>query len=165
MTATLPLHSCRMFASWLGRGDDRFGGRDEPVDDDGPGLRTAVETDAASGAVVAGITRRMHPVGTQFRGKLQAFGRAGFHAQPASFALLDINRDIAACWTRHISPPPLPHLVTAVCAACGCCNHLVFSQYSYSSLRKSGCAISMSALARSRMDLPCRYAIPYSVTM
>src|SRR5579864_9728267 len=101
MTATFPLQSCRMSASWLGLGDNRLGRRGQPVDDDGSRLRAAVEADAASGAVVAGITRRVDSVGTQHRGEFQTFRRAGLNTEPASFALLDIDRDIAACWSGH----------------------------------------------------------------
>src|SRR5579872_5904299 len=112
MTATFPLQSCRMFASWLGLGDERFSGRDQPVDDNGAWLRAAVEADAASGAVVAGITRGVYSVGTQFGSEFQAFWRAGLNTEPASFALLDIDRDIAAWGGRHIF-----YLETADCAA------------------------------------------------
>src|SRR6185437_9449782 len=121
MMATLPLQSWRMRASrwdcerrcWL------LGSR-QPVHGNGAGLRAAVEADAAAGAVLAGVTRRMHAVGTQLRRQLQALGRAGIHAQPATLALLNINRDLA---TRcHV------HLAAAIAA--GRCNHLVRSQYS-----------------------------------
>src|SRR5579864_8909262 len=101
MTATFPLQSCRMSASWLGLGNDRFRRREQPVDHDGARLRAAIEADTASRAVVPGVTRRMHSVGTQFGGEFQAFRRAGYNTKSASFALLNINRDIAECWTRH----------------------------------------------------------------
>src|SRR5579864_3839934 len=94
-----------MSASWLGLGNNRFRRRDQPVDDDGTRLRAAIEADAASGAVVTGITRRVHSVGTQFGREFQAFRRAGLNTEPASFALLDIDRDIAACWACHIVYP------------------------------------------------------------
>src|ERR1039457_7238345 len=105
MTETFPLQSCRMFASKLSLGDHSFRGRNQPRNSEGPGLWTAVETDAAARAVVACIARRMHPVRAQFRGKLQAFRRARLHTQPASFALFDIDRYIAACWACHVSSP------------------------------------------------------------
>src|SRR5579863_1452399 len=98
MTATFPLQSCRMFASCRSR---NFGRWNQTVDRDRSRLRTAIETNAASGAVVTAIACRMHSVGTQFRSKLQAFWRAGLDAQPASFALFDINRDIAARLASH----------------------------------------------------------------
>src|SRR5208283_5742869 len=95
MTATFPLQSCRMFASSLGlclsRGHSRFGRRGQPVDDDGARLRTAIKADAASGTVVAGVVGGMNSERTQFRGEFQAFGRAGLNAEPASFALLNID--------------------------------------------------------------------------
>src|SRR5579859_386660 len=158
MTATFPLQSCRMFAPRLRARSPRR--RDQPVHRDGSRLWTAVEADAASSAIVPGIARRMHAVMAQLRSQLQALGRARFHAQPASFALIHVDRDIAARLARHFL-----HLGIAVFDACGACSHFVFSQYAYSSARNLGWAISISALARSRIDLPCRYATPYSVTM
>src|SRR5579863_3475608 len=104
MTATFPLQSWRMFASSRNLGCS-FRRGCQPVDDDRPRLRAAVETDAASGAAVPGVVRRMHPVVAQFRSKLQALWRAGLDAKPASFALFNVDRDIAACWARHSFSP------------------------------------------------------------
>jgi len=96
----LPLQSCRMFAScWR---DHHFRRRRETIDRDGSGFRTTIETDTAPGAVMPGITRRMDAVVAQLRSQFQALGRAGLDTQPASFALLNINRDIAARWARHV---------------------------------------------------------------
>src|SRR5271165_3986308 len=106
MTAMFPLQSCRMFHSRLSFWDRNFGERGQPVDDNGARLRTAIEADAASGAVVAGVTGGMNSVGTHFRGEFQALRRAGLDAEPASLALLDINGDVAACCARHVLSPP-----------------------------------------------------------
>src|ERR1035438_7297428 len=105
MTATLPLQSWRMFASWLAWNDSGFGWRGEPVDDDRAGLRTAIEADAAAGAVMSGILRRMHPVVTQFRGELQTFWRARLNTKTASFAFFYLAGDVAARWACHIFLP------------------------------------------------------------
>src|SRR5580765_4147632 len=101
MTATLPLQSCRMFASCLHRRRRRFGGNCQAEDRDRPGLWTAIEADPTPGATVAAIMRRMDAVMAQFRREFQALGRAGFHAQPASLALLDINSHFTSRWARH----------------------------------------------------------------
>src|SRR5579871_2046143 len=101
MTATLPLQSCRIFASGLHWGFGNLGRRGEAVDSNRAGLRTAIEANAASGAIVACVTRRVHSVGTHLRSQLQALRRARLDAQPASFALLDIDGDVALCLTGH----------------------------------------------------------------
>jgi len=72
----------------------------ETIDGDGTWLRAAIETDAASGAVAAGVTRRMHTVMAQLRSKFQTFRWTGLHAQTTSLALFDVDRDVAA-W-RHL---------------------------------------------------------------
>src|SRR5689334_8423511 len=121
MMATLPLESWRMRTSGLSCGR-RFWllGSRQSVHGDGARLGAAVEADAAAGAVLAGVARRMHAVRAQLRRQLQALGRAGIYAQPAALALLNVNRDFA---TRcHV------HLAAAIAA--GRCNHLVRSQYS-----------------------------------
>src|SRR5579864_382886 len=105
MTATFPLQSWRMSASWLGLSDQRFGRRRQPVDDDGARLRAAIEANAASGAIVAAITRWVNSVGTQFGSEFQTFRRTGLNTEPASLALLNIDRDTAACWACHIFLP------------------------------------------------------------
>src|SRR5438105_6796295 len=153
--ATFPLQSWRMLASLL---DRRFQRRDLPVDLDGARLWATVEANAAARAVVAATAGRLHPVGAQFGRPLQALRRAGLHARPASFALLCADGDLPTCFSRHV------HLAVAVCAMGGRCNHFVVSQYWYSSSRNLGWAISINDFARSRIDLPCRYATPYSVT-
>ena len=117
-----------------GFGSGRLRGRYQAVDDDGSGLRAAVEADAASGAVVAGVSRRMHTVRTQFRRQFQTFGRTRLHTKPASFAFFEIDRDITACWPCHVLSSPLPLLRSVADLEPA----LVFSQYSYSSLRKLG---------------------------
>jgi hypothetical protein len=91
-----------MIASWLAWNDSGFRLRSEPVDDDGAWLRTAVETNTASGAIVAGIARWVHPVVTQFRSEFQTFWRARFNTKPASFAFFYIDGDVAARWACHI---------------------------------------------------------------
>src|SRR6266576_4103936 len=113
MTATLPLQSCRMFASCL-HGRSGFGWGCQAEHSDRARLRTAIKADAASGAIVAGIARRMHAVMAQFRREFQALGRAGFHAQPASLALLDIDRHFTARWARHAY-----HLISSLSHRCG----------------------------------------------
>src|ERR1700751_3656670 len=152
-----------MFASCRHRKRSGFGGRCQTEHGDRPRLGAAVETDSASGEVVAGVTRRMHAVMTEFRREFETFWRARLYTQPASFALFDIDCDLAARWARHVGHLIFDlYLVAAVCVACG--YQFVFSQYSYSSARKWGWAISISALARSRIDLPGRYATPNSAT-
>src|SRR5689334_5680743 len=89
---------------------------------DGSRFRAAIEANPAPGAVLSRITRGMDAIGTQLRRQFEAFGRAGFNAQPASFTLFDINRDVTACLCRHV------HLVTAFANTCGRCSHLVSSQ-------------------------------------
>src|SRR5438045_402245 len=149
-TATLPLHSWRMRASFFGERWRRrsFPGRWlQPVDLQRARLRATVETNAAAGAAFPRVARGMYAISAQFPRQFQAFGRAGFHAQAAPLALLDINGDLAP--RCHV------HLVAAAIAA-ERCNHLVRSQYWYNSSRNLGWAISISALARSRTDFPCR---------
>src|SRR6266568_95629 len=115
--ATLPLQSCRMGCS-LGEG---FLRRRQPEHNDGAGLGTAVETDSAAGAAVAGVMRRVNAICVQFRQEFEAFGRAGLDAESAAFALFDANQDIAPRFACHI------HLAAAITD--GRCNHLVCSQY------------------------------------
>src|SRR6266496_3081587 len=107
MTATFPLHSCRMFASRL-LGDDRFGRRGKPVDENRPGLRTTIKTDAAPRTTLSRVARRMHAIVAQLRGKFQTLGGTRFDAQTASFALLEIHFDVAACRTGHLLSPRCP---------------------------------------------------------
>jgi len=63
----------------------------QPIDDDRSRLRTAVKTNSATGAAFARIARGMHAVAAQFGGEFQAFRRAGLDAEPASFALFNID--------------------------------------------------------------------------
>jgi len=166
ITATLPLQSCRMFssldrlgnASVLTRIRPRLAGRRQPVHHDGARLRAAVEANSAAGAVMSGVARGMHSQRAQLGLQLQTSRRTALDTKSAPLALLHINCDFPSCWPCHGS-----HLVAASLAI-GRCNHLVFSQYAYSSSRNWGWAISINALARSRMLLPWRYATPYSVT-
>jgi hypothetical protein len=88
-----------MFASL--RCDYSFGRRCQPGHGDGAWLRAAVEADAASGAIVAGVVRRMHAVTIQLGSQLETFRRAGLDAEPATFALLYVNGHIAARWSWH----------------------------------------------------------------
>jgi hypothetical protein len=53
----------------------RLGGWYQAFHDDGSGLRAAVETSAASGAIFAGIVRRMHPVMVEFGRQFKTFRR------------------------------------------------------------------------------------------
>src|SRR5579862_2019260 len=100
MTATLPLQSWRMFTStWNLR--NYLGRRDQAIDGDGTRLGAAVKADATSGAVVTCVVRRVHAVVAQLRSKFQAFGRTGLDTQPASFALLDVDGDVAARCSGH----------------------------------------------------------------
>src|SRR5438105_2138731 len=114
-TATLPLHSCRMFASL------HFLGCRQTVHRDRARLRTAVETNAAAGAVVSGVARGMHAVGTQAGIQFQALGRTAVHAKSATFTFVNVDGDLTACLSCHV------HLPGAACATCGRCNHFVFS--------------------------------------
>src|SRR6476660_9658820 len=102
MTATLPLQSCRMFASGVCLRDCWFGRSGQPVHGDGTRLWTAIEADAATGTVVSGVVSRMHAVVAQLSRKFEALGRAGFNAKPASFALFHVDYDFTARRTRHI---------------------------------------------------------------
>jgi hypothetical protein len=56
-----------MFASFYNGNWDSFGRSREAIDSNSSRLRTAVEANAASGAIVADIARRMHAVMAQFR--------------------------------------------------------------------------------------------------
>src|SRR5260370_38243138 len=96
--ATLPLQSCRMGCS-LGEG---FLGRRQPEHNDGAGLGTAVETDSAAGAAVAGVVCRVNAICIQFRQGFEAFGRAGLDAESAALALFDANQDLTPRISRHI---------------------------------------------------------------
>src|SRR5882672_11025965 len=116
--ATLPLHSWRMAVSLLRV--YQLETRSEPEHRDGAGFGAAVEADAASGAAFALVMRGMHAVGTQVGREFQALGRARLHTQPASFAFINIDCDVAPCLRCHI------HLVTG--SFTGRCNHLVRSQ-------------------------------------
>src|SRR5512141_3317759 len=123
MTATLPLQSCRMFASCLCLRNCWFGRGGQPVHGDGARLRTAIETYAAAGAVVSGVLRGMHAVVAELSRKFEALGRAGFNTKPASFALSHVDYDFPARRTCHIVLLTV-YLVAAPCRACGACNQL-----------------------------------------
>src|SRR5581483_556813 len=97
MTATFPLQSCRMVASLIGW----LLWRSLPVHGDRTRLGTAIETNAATGAVVSHIARGMHAIGIQSRKQFEAFRRTRFDTQPASLALVRINRHFAARLPRH----------------------------------------------------------------
>src|SRR5579872_116404 len=107
-----------MFASCLRLGRHSLWRSSQPINGDRARLRTAIEADAASGAVVPGVVRRMDAIVTQLRRKLEAFGRARLDAEPASFALLDIDCDLPARWTRHILLLTPCQSVTALSADC-----------------------------------------------
>src|SRR5438270_9859067 len=108
-TATLPLQSCRMLASWL-----RLPGRRaKPVNRNRSRLRTAIETNPATGAAFPGVPRRMHTVGAQLWSQLQAFGRARIDTKPAALALIHVDQNVSPSLCRHI------HLVTALAKTCG----------------------------------------------
>jgi hypothetical protein len=81
--------------------ENRFGRRRQPVYGQRARLRAAVEADAASSAIVTGVTRPVHAVAIQLRSEFEAFGRAGLDAEPATFALLQIDGHIAARWSWH----------------------------------------------------------------
>src|SRR5271167_859415 len=111
MTATLPLQSCRIFASrprllfsgqWLGFCPGA-------IDRNRSRLRAAIEADSTPGAVMARVMRRMSPVNIQFRPEFQALRRARFHAQPASFTFFDIDRNLTARLPYHASPRSMVH--------------------------------------------------------
>ena len=58
---------------------------------------------------MGGVVGGMHAVVTRIRRKFQAFWRAGLDAEPASFALFDVDNDIATRLTGHrIAFPDLP---------------------------------------------------------
>jgi len=82
---------------WSGR----LGRRHQSFDDDGSGLRAAVEAGAATGAIFAGILRRMYAVMVQFGRQFEAFGRTRLHTQAAPFAFFGIDDDITARLRRH----------------------------------------------------------------
>src|SRR5215467_5586887 len=90
-----------MLASCLRWSCNHLGRSRESIHLDRSRLRTAVETNAASGAIMSGITRGMNAVMAEFRRKLEALERAGLDAEPASFALFDIHYDFAARRTGH----------------------------------------------------------------
>src|SRR6516225_9634511 len=107
--ATLPLQSCRMGFSLEVGGDGSVDGsrnfissrwlqrRRETIHGDRAGFGAAIEADAASGAVFAGVMRRMHAVGVELGPQLQTFGRTGFNTQSAAFAFFFVDEDVASC--------------------------------------------------------------------
>src|SRR4051794_27331804 len=104
--ATFPLQSCRMgrLLPFARRRNSRlFGRQGVSVNRNRARLGAAVETNAAAGAFLPGVLRRVNALVTQFSSEFQAFGRARLHAQPAAFALLRINRYVTACF-RHRLP-------------------------------------------------------------
>src|SRR5579863_2928197 len=149
MTATLPLQSCRMFPSCLLLSCHSFGTCGKPVDFDCSRLRTAIEADAASCAVVAGVARRMHAIVAQFSRKFETLGRARLDAEPASFALFNIDDHVAARRTRHIRLP-LFYLVTAAPASLVCVSTSSFSRRTPKVPHGSRDAQSQSTLSRVR---------------
>src|SRR6516164_3899042 len=128
---------------------DRLAPHRHSVHGNGARFRAAIKADTTAGAALPRVLRRMHAVGAQLSRQLETLRRAGLHAQPTSFALFAVDVNLAAYERCHI------HLAL-FWAACGRCNHLVVSQYSYSSSLNLGWAISISFWALSRIDLPCR---------
>src|SRR5271166_3527572 len=84
---------------------DGFRRRNQPVDNDGSGLRAAVEACPAAGAVLAGVLRRMHAVLAQLGGQEQALGRARLDAQAAPLAFFRIDDYITARLRCHSYAP------------------------------------------------------------
>src|SRR5438445_183931 len=103
-TATLPLHSWRMFASFS---HDQLKRRQQAENCDGSRLRAAIEADAAAGAPLAGKACGMHAIGAQLGHQFETLGWARLHTQPTSFALFHVDRDSTAR-LRHV------HLAGAV---------------------------------------------------
>jgi hypothetical protein len=67
-----------------------------PKNRNGSGLRATVEADAAGGAGFAGVVRRMHTIGAQFRSKKEALWRAGVDAETTALTLIGFDFHLAA---------------------------------------------------------------------
>jgi hypothetical protein len=68
-----------MFASCLHRRCNLFGRCGQSIDGDRARLGAAIEADAATGAIVARIARRMHAVMAEFRREFETLGGAGLY--------------------------------------------------------------------------------------
>src|SRR5208283_4272839 len=83
---------------------DRFRRRNQPVDNNGSGLRAAVEAGPAAGAVLTGVLRRMHAVLAQLRRQEQALGRARLDTQAAPLTLFRIDDYVTTRLRYHSYP-------------------------------------------------------------
>src|SRR5271165_7692274 len=110
-------------------GADCFRRRNEAIDDDGSGLRAAVEARPAAGAVLAGVLRRMYAVLAQLGCQEQALGRARLDAQAAPLAFFRIDDYITARLRCH-SYAPYPRTSAAQALRW---NQRWHPQYSYNS--------------------------------
>src|SRR5581483_11093600 len=98
MTATLPLQSCRMLASLIFWNQLESG--HQAVNDDGTWFGTAVETNAAPGAVLPGVACGMNSERAQLGGEFKTSRRTRLHAPAATGARVDVDGDSTAwdCW-------------------------------------------------------------------
>src|SRR5271165_1589950 len=155
--ATFPLQSCLM-GHLLGvenRRADCLCRRNEPVHDNGSGLRAAVETCSAARAFLAGILRGMDAVLAQLGRQEQALGRARLDAQAAALAFFWIDDYITSRLRCHSYAPYRCTSRTSATSALRWIQRWR-SQYSYNSSRNLGWAIWISASARCRTLRPWR---------
>ena len=83
----------------------------EPIDGNCTRLGTAVETNAAAGAVVPCVMREMHTIWAQFSSKHKTLRRARLDAEAAALALVNADLYVASRLTRHV------HLATLLSPA------------------------------------------------
>jgi hypothetical protein len=77
----------------------------QPINDYRSRLRAAIKANSATGAAIAGVPGWVHAIGAQFWSELEAFRRAAVDAQPASFALFELDGDVAACLAQRLISP------------------------------------------------------------
>jgi len=96
-TATLPLHSCRIRHLRRHFGPVRF----RPVNGYAAWLRTAIEANSATSAVLALVLRRMNSILIEIRRQLQDFGGTRVHTKAAALAFLSIEFDVTSNLISH----------------------------------------------------------------
>jgi hypothetical protein len=78
------------------RWSSRLRGGHQPFHEDGSRLGTAIEAGATTGAVFAGVLRRVHPVVIKFGRQFKTFRRTRLHTQAASLAFFGIDNYVTA---------------------------------------------------------------------
>ncbi len=94
--------SFHLRSRWLNREHRHrcFSRRNQSIYGDRARLWTAIKTNPASRAFASLITRGMHTIRTQFLCEFKALWRTRFNTQPAAFALVYADRDLASCCHR-----------------------------------------------------------------